>query len=76
MSLLDEAVSLQQKPGSPCKLYHLRTEDPKLYAEILDALASTVHASAISTALKKRGVEIKADALSRHRRNDCERCRS
>ena len=76
MSLLEEAIGLQQKPGSPCKLDHLRHENPELHAEVIEALASTVHASAISRALKPRGVEVTPEALTRHRRHECQRCRS
>lgn len=75
MSLLDEAFSLQQKPGTPCRVEQIRNDDPALYAEIVETLQSSVHATAISRALEKRGVEIGADVLSRHRRSECQRCR-
>ena len=77
MSLLDEAIRLQNKPGSPCRLGALRAERPDLFAEIMEALDANVQAAAVSRALKKvHGLDIRPDALTRHRRNECGRCRS
>jgi hypothetical protein len=75
MSLLDEAVSLQAKPGTPCSVQALKEANPELHAEVMEALATSVYATAISKALEKRGVYIRSDALNRHRRGECERCR-
>jgi hypothetical protein len=75
MSLLDDALGIQRKPGSPCKLDTLRQDDPNLHAEIMEALAAPVHAIAVSRALRDRGVSITGEALQRHRRNECSRCR-
>jgi hypothetical protein len=77
MTLLDEAVKLQTHVGVPCAVGTMRATDPVLYAELLEGLASTVQASALSRALlKEHGVHISGDRLTAHRREECARCRS
>lgn len=76
MTLLDEAVKLQRHAGYACSVSELQKSDPALYAELIEALASTVHASALSRALKERGYSIPGDRLTAHRRRDCVSCRS
>lgn len=75
MSLIDDAINLQQKPGSPCTVANLATADPALHAELLEAIGTTVHATAIHKALQGRGYHITAETITRHRRNECQRCR-
>ena len=76
MSLLDEATERVNRPGTPCAIDKFRTSDPQLYAELLEALASSVQISAIARALKDRGLPVPSDTLGRHRRGDCVRCHS
>jgi len=77
MSLLDEAVKLQGRPGPDCAVYVLKEANPKLHAELMEALASTVQLTAVSRALKaNHGLQMPADTLTRHKRGDCIQCRS
>lgn len=77
MSLLDEAVKLQSTPGGTCSVGNLKKSDPALYAELIEALASSVQFAAISRALKeKHQIVMASSTLSYHRRGDCAKCRS
>lgn len=76
MTLLDEAVKLQTTAGVACAVGSLKKLDPTLYAELLEGLASTVQAAALSRALKGHSILMAPDVLSRHRRGDCVSCRS
>lgn len=76
MSLLNEAREEQKTAGTPCALRRLQEAKPDLYTETLEALASDVSCSAIARALDKRGEPISRLILERHRRGDCQRCRS
>jgi hypothetical protein len=76
MTLLDEAINLQRGTGAACSVSIVQMNDPKLYAELIEGLASTVQASALSRALKERGCYISGDRLTAHRRGECVQCRS
>ena len=74
-SLLDEARALTVKKGPPCDVDRLFTYRPDLAAEIREAIASEVDATAIAAALKRRGLEIGPNSIARHRRKACQ-CQS
>ena len=76
MSLVDEARAMQRKTGGPCAMQRIKQSDPKLHAEIVEALASDVDCAAIGRALANRDmpVQFSRDILERHRRGDCVRC--
>jgi hypothetical protein len=77
MSLLDEAVKLQSRPGPACAVHVLKEANPKLHAELMEALASSVQTTAVSRALKAdHGILMAPDNLTRHKRGDCVQCRS
>ena len=77
MSLLDEAVKLQSRPGTACAVNDLKEANPKLHAELMEALASSVQLAAVSRALKaNHSIVMSPDKLTRHKRGDCARCRS
>ncbi len=58
-------------------MHDLKETNPKLYAELMEALGSPVQVSAISRALKaQHGIWIAPDTLTRHKRGDCVQCRS
>lgn len=71
-SLLDDARALKAQRGTPCSVRTLLETSP-LAAELAEALAADVPATALAAALKRRGVNIGYDALQRHRRGAC-RC--
>lgn len=73
-TLLDEAKALLDGPGGRCAVSSLAESDPKLYAELVEALASDVSHAAIARALKARGRSIGQQSISRHRNGVC-RCR-
>ena len=75
MSLLDDAIKLQVSPGSACQVQRLKADNPELHDELLAALDSAIHASAIVRALEVRGVKLTPESLTRHRRRECQRCR-
>ena len=72
-SLLDEARALTVRKGPPCAVESLYIHKPELAAQMREALASEVKATAIAAALKARGVDITAHTIQRHRRGEC-RC--
>ena len=76
MSLVDEARGMQRKTGGPCAMQRVKQSDSKLYAEIMEALASEVDCASIHRALMNREtpVQFSRDILERHRRGDCVRC--
>ena len=70
VSLLDEARSLARHNGVNCTMQGV---EPKLRAEIDEALEAGVAKTAIAAALKARGQDISASSLRRHARKEC-RC--
>lgn len=70
-SLLDEARALTKRPGSTCGVELLFLHRPDLEAQLREALAANIDATAIARALKAKGVDVSADALRRHRSKSC-----
>lgn len=74
MGLLDEAMSLTNRPGGRCSVSLL---DDDLRAEVEAALelvdGRTLTSKAIAAALRNRGADVREQALRRHLRGDC-RC--
>lgn len=73
-SLLEEAEALESRRGGSCSVGLLAVSDPGLFAELVEALASSLTAAAISRALRARGVEIAGATIARHRAGGC-KCR-
>ena len=73
MSLSDEARALTMRAGGACGAgVAIAAADKKLAAEIRDALDNPMLPStAISRALKQRGIMLPATVLRRHRRHEC-----
>ena len=72
MSLLAEAAALTTRQGGKCGVGLLeQTLESADRAEFLDAIASSVDATALSRALELRGHEVGANTTQRHRRGDC-----
>ena len=67
MSLTEEARAEVRHAGGQCPINLL---DEQTKEEVLAALA-VVNAAAVSRALAKRGVHIKAASLTYHLRRDC-----
>lgn len=77
MSLLDEVREVDEASRiirCPIGLY-LRELDADERAELQDALDSDHKHTSIQTVLRRRSVDIAADAIGAHRRGKC-RCRS
>ena len=70
-SLLDDALAIGLRKGPNCSVDRLYQYRPDLAAELAEALTADVTATSISAALKRRGVEISAETLQRHRRAAC-----
>lgn len=72
MSLLDEARALPI--GKPrCSVGQLiESLGPGEKAELEEALAASVFATSLATALKARGHTVSAESLQRHRRGGCQ----
>lgn len=71
-SLLQEAQQLSVKAGPVCSINQLTRNDPSLGVELAEAMASPLLTStAISLALKGRGIHVGSDALQRHKRRAC-----
>ena len=70
-SLLDEAQGLITRNGSVCGVERFYTHRPDLAAQLREALTADVPGSAIAAALKKRGIDLPALTIQRHRRGDC-----
>lgn len=76
MSLLDEVVeeSVGVGPGGTCTIKILsRSWTPEFLAEFNAALESTAFSTVISAVLLKRGIDIPAQTVQRHRKGRC-RC--
>jgi hypothetical protein len=74
-SNLDVFVKEARKPGGKCSVgVYLRDTSKAKRQELLDALAApmrVVPGAAIARVLKRRGVDVGAEAIQRHRRGDC-----
>ena len=71
VSLLTEAQGLIRKPGFACGVAAFRDAHPDLAAEFDEAVSAPIQASAVSEALRRRGFELSAFTINRHRRSDC-----
>ena len=76
-TLLNDARTLQRKPGYPCGVattsHRLRTNDRTTLADLLEEGIEDpdIQATALARALKARGVDLPDFTISRHRRGDC-----
>lgn len=75
MGLLDELKQEQPPPKHVCGVTKvLETMDKKDADDLLAALNdNTIMATSISRVLQRRGINLKQDAIRRHRKKDC-RC--
>lgn len=75
MSFADEVRASGRGPGTTCTIATALLEvDIELRTEIEAVIASPAYtSSAITRALKARGIEVAEQAMSRHRREAC-RC--
>ncbi len=72
MSLLDDIEAEVVTPGSKCSVGTvLAALDPTDAEDLRAAIAGSVPASAISKALRKRGVDLNDSTIARHRRGRC-----
>ena len=71
-SLLEEAQALTKRPGTVCSVALLaRRLDETERAELDEAIASDISATAISKALKARGIDLSYATINRHRASRC-----
>lgn len=71
-SLLEEAQAHAKRPGSVCGIALLaRRLDESETAELHEALASEISASALAKALEARGFYVNYQTISRHRAGRC-----
>ena len=76
MSLVDEARARERSSGNPCGMQRLKSADPKLYAETIDAIKQRISCRAISEALRdEHDVAISPQVIENHRNNACAGCR-
>jgi hypothetical protein len=79
MALLDDARQLTQRPGPTCSVLRLEADNPKLFAEVADAIRDrSVTASAIGRVCasdRYKIDDITAHTVSRHRNNLCSSCK-
>lgn len=75
MNVLDEIAAQRVGAGSQCRvriaLSQLPAEVASGYAEAIAMPQEVAQGSAISRALRKRGVELGQHSIQRHRRDGC-----
>lgn len=74
MGLFDEVTKEQASmhPGPLCKVSRITEQmDKKDAADLLKLIGEGYMASAISRVLRKRGIDVSATSISRHRNGDC-----
>jgi hypothetical protein len=76
-SLLDLARATNSGPGPRCKMATLTTDHPQAaqIRELIAACPSEIQYSTAQKVLKGVGIDVSADAISRHARGICS-CRS
>lgn len=75
MGLFDEMKNEKARPNATCTVKKVLNAMTKKERDELQAALDdmTIQAVAISRVLERRGVELKADTIRRHRKRDC-RC--
>jgi hypothetical protein len=76
MSVLEEAAQETLKPGGKCSVTRWRNRlsagtYPVTLADFDELMASELEASVVARYLLKRGVEVRDQAVRRHKRGDC-----
>lgn len=75
MSIMDELTEASKR-RYPCRVNTIIVANPGDADDIRTAIDSDYSASVVAGVLARRGINIKAAAISKHRRGDCSCSRS
>jgi hypothetical protein len=80
MSIADELKTYVHPTGTRCGIFTLSQEHPDLYADLVEAMATTEASTVIArwwtdTREQRSGLHVSDTTVHRHRAKDCPACR-